>query len=143
AALSAEKGLDYGVVPLPTQNSDGPSVTPLGGETWAVPKGDKQDKAVQVLNCVLSKDHMIQWARLRADVPADPAVAEQLVKEQPDLAPFVASAPTARSRTAELGTAYPAVSKALYTALQQAAIGQLSPAKALADAQRQARSADH
>ncbi len=143
AALSAEKDLDYGVVPLPTQKSGGSSVTPLGGETWAVPKGDKQDKAVKVLNCVLSQDHMIQWARLRADVPADPAVAGQLVKEQPDLAPFVASAPTARSRTAELGTAYPVVSKALYTALQQAAIGQLSPGKALAAAQRQAQSADH
>ncbi|MFE5239513.1 MULTISPECIES: sugar ABC transporter substrate-binding protein [unclassified Streptomyces] len=143
AALSAEKGLDYGVVPLPTRTSGDAAITPLGGETWAVPKGDKQDKAVELLNCVLSQDNMIEWARLRADVPAHPAVAEKLVKELPDLAPFVASAPTARSRTAELGTAYPAVSKALYTALQQTAIGQLSPAKALAAAQRQAQSADH
>ncbi|MFD8378364.1 extracellular solute-binding protein [Streptomyces sp. NPDC059679] len=143
ASLGAQKGLDYGVVPLPTRRSGGAPVTPLGGETWAVPKGDKQDRALKVLNCVLSRDHMLQWAQLRADIPADPAVAQRLVKKQPELAPFVASAPTARSRTAELGTAYPTVSEALRTALQQAVTGQLSPAKALADAQRQAQSADH
>ncbi|MFF1688777.1 MULTISPECIES: extracellular solute-binding protein [unclassified Streptomyces] len=142
AALDAAKGLDYGVVPLPGKVSGTAPVTPLGGETWAVPKGDKQDKAVELLDCVLGRDNMLRWASLRADVPADPAVAAKLVKRQPDLAPFLASVPGARSRTAELGTRYPTVSQALYTALQEAATGRRTPADALAAAQRAAATSD-
>ncbi|MFC5801720.1 sugar ABC transporter substrate-binding protein [Streptomyces formicae] len=143
ASLDAETHLDYGVVPLPVKEAGGTPASPMGGETWAVPKGGKQDKAVRLLDCVLSDKNMLQWSRLRADVASKPAVARKLVKEQPDLAPFVASAPSARARTAVLGTRYPAVSKAISTALQQVATGKLSPAKAMAAAQRQAEAADH
>ncbi|MEB8336020.1 sugar ABC transporter substrate-binding protein [Streptomyces endophyticus] len=145
AALDAEKGLDYGVVPLPVPERGDTPVTPLGGEVWAVPKGERQDKATEVLDCVLSPENMYDWARLRADVPARPDVAKRLVKRQPDLAPFIAGVPAARARTTELGTAYPAVSEALYTALHQSVTGTLSPARALKAAQRDARSAvdDH
>ncbi|MEU8569452.1 ABC transporter substrate-binding protein [Streptomyces pathocidini] len=142
AALDEHEDLDYGVVPLPVRKPGERPATPLGGETWAVPKGPRQGKAVRVLDCVLGRANMLQWSRLRADVPSHPAVAGQLAKEQPDLAPFIASAPSARSRTAVLGTHYPAVSQAISTALQRVATGKLSPGKALAAAQRQAESAD-
>ncbi|MDT0319198.1 sugar ABC transporter substrate-binding protein [Streptomyces millisiae] len=141
AALDAEEELDYGVVPLPTPNAGDRPATPLGGETWAVPRGERQEQAVELLDCVLSPDHMYEWARLRADVPAHPDVAERLVGEQPDLAPFVASAPSAEARTVDLGTGYPAVSQAISTALQRVATGQLDPAEALARAQREAADA--
>ncbi|MBL1068176.1 sugar ABC transporter substrate-binding protein [Streptomyces sp. 7-21] len=142
AALDAYEDLDYGVVPLPTLREGGEPATPMGGEAWAVPRGDKQDKAVQLLNCVLEPDNMYTWSRLRADVPSHPDVAERLLADQPDLAPFVESAPTARSRTVELGTAYPAVAQALSTAMHQVATGGASPAEALAAAQREAESGD-
>jgi hypothetical protein len=44
-----------------------------------------------------------------------------------------------RARTEEVGAAYPAVSTALSTALQQIAIGKKSPAEAMADAQSAAQ----
>jgi multiple sugar transport system substrate-binding protein len=142
AALDAYEDLDYGVVPLPTREAGDEPATPLGGETWAVPRGDRQDVAVQVLECVLDRDNMLTWARLRADVPSHPDVAAELLAEQPELAPFVASAPTARSRTAELGTDYPLVSQAISDALQEVATGGLEPAEALAEAGREAAEAE-
>ncbi|TDC14984.1 ABC transporter substrate-binding protein [Streptomyces sp. 8K308] len=141
AALDAEEDLDYGVVPLPTPNAGDQPATPLGGETWAVPRGERQERAVELLDCVLSPEHMLEWARLRADVPAHPDIAARLVEEQPELAPFVASAPSAEARTVDLGTGYPAVSQAISTALQRVATGQLDPAEALARAQREAADA--
>ncbi|TDC72689.1 sugar ABC transporter substrate-binding protein [Streptomyces hainanensis] len=141
ASLDAQQDVDWGVVPLPVPEAGDQPATPLGGEVWAVPEGERQERAVALLDCVLAPDNMLQWARLRADVPAHPDVAARLVEERPDLAPFVASAPSAEARTAELGTGYPAVSQAISTALQRVATGQLDPAEALARAQREAADA--
>ncbi len=142
AALDAHEDLDYGVVPLPTRAAGDEPATPMGGETWAVPRGERQDTAVELLNCVLEPGNMLAWAQLRADVPSHPDVAAELLAREPDLEPFVAGAPTARSRTVELGTRYPTVSQEISTALHEVATGGREPAEALAEAQRRADSAD-
>ena len=71
---------------------------------------------------------------------ATETAAAQLAKSDPQLAPFIAEVGTAKARTAELGTAYPKVSTALWTALQEALAGGTSPQAALSQAQAQAGS---
>ncbi|NYI07676.1 sugar ABC transporter substrate-binding protein [Allostreptomyces psammosilenae] len=143
--LATVDGPDYGIVPLPVPEAGGRPASPMGGEVWAVPDhggGPKQEAALAVLECVLDDDNMYEWAAQRTDVATKPAVAERLVRQIPELAPFVASAPSARARTDVLGTRYPAVSAALNAAMQHVVTGGRTPEEALAAAQREAETAD-
>lgn len=132
-----EEDVEYGVVPLPVPEAgDGPA-TPMGGEVWAVARngGEREAKAVEVLQCLVGDDNMTEWAELNAYVPGKEGLAETLAEEDPGMAPFVESVPTARSRTAELGADYPTVSSALADAVQAVLAGDATPQEALSRAQ--------
>ncbi|WP_052809944.1 sugar ABC transporter substrate-binding protein [Streptomonospora alba] len=133
-----EEDLDYDVVPLPVPEAGADPATPMGGEVWAVARngGEREQKAVEVLECLLSDDNMRQWAELNAYVPAKEELARQLAEDDPRMAPFVESVPTARSRTAELGEEYPDVSTAIADAVQEALAGSTSAEEALSQAQQ-------
>ncbi|MDT0303180.1 sugar ABC transporter substrate-binding protein [Streptomonospora wellingtoniae] len=133
-----EEGAEYDVVPLPVPGEGADPATPMGGEVWAVARsgGEREKKSVEVLQCLLSDENMREWAELNAYVPAKEEAAQQLAEDDPRMAPFVESVPTARSRTAQLGEDYPDVSAAIADAVQEALAGSGSAEEALATAQK-------
>jgi multiple sugar transport system substrate-binding protein len=140
--LNGTAGLHFGVVPIPVPSAADPAVSPLGGEVWAVGHSNpsREAKAVAVVKCLLSPSVSVAWSKDAGYIPSNQAAAAQLAESDPQLAPFIAEVGTAKARTAELGTAYPKVSTALWTALQQALAGGTSPQAALSQAQGQAGS---
>lgn len=140
--LNAATSLHFGVVSIPVPATGDPSVSPLGGEVWAVghSNADREQKAVAVVKCLLTPARSLEWSKDAGYIPSDQGAAAQLGASDPQLAPFIAEVGTAKARTAELGTAYPKVSTALYTALQQALAGGTSAQDALTQAQSQAGS---
>lgn len=137
--LNGTAGLHFGVVPIPVPSASDPAVSPLGGEVWAVghSNASRETKAVAVVKCLLSPSVSVAWSKDAGYIPSNQAAAAQLAESDPQLAPFIAEVGTAKARTAELGTAYPKVSTALWTALQQALAGGTSPQAALSQAQSQ------
>lgn len=140
--LNAAKGMNFGVVQIPVPTAGGASVSPLGGEVWAVGHTNpaEEAKAVAVVKCLLTPSVSSQWSKDAGYIPSDEASAAALATSDPQLAPFIAEVGTAKARTAELGPAYPKVSTALWTAIQQALAGGTSPQSALSQAQSQAGS---
>jgi multiple sugar transport system substrate-binding protein len=140
--LNSTAGLNFGVVSIPVPAASDPSVSPLGGEVWAVGHSTpaREAKAVAVVKCLLTPARSVEWSKDAGYIPSNEAAAAQLAKSDPQLAPFIAEVATAKARTAELGTAYPKVSTALWNALQEALAGGMSPQAALSQAQSQAGS---
>lgn len=133
-----EEDLDYDVVSLPVPEAGDDPATPMGGEVWAVGRNgqEREQLAVEVLQCLMGSDNVTEWAELNAYVPARQDLAEQMTEDNPEMAPFVESVPTAQSRTADLGQDYPEVSGALIDAVQEALAGSAGPAEALDQAQQ-------
>jgi multiple sugar transport system substrate-binding protein len=140
--LNGTAALHFGVVPIPVPAASDQAVSPLGGEVWAVGHSDagREQKAVAVVKCLLSPARSLEWSKDAGYIPSNEAAAAQLGRSDPQLAPFVAEVGTAKSRTGELGTAYPKVSTALWNAIQQSLAGGVSPQSALSQAQSQAGS---
>jgi len=138
--LNAAKGLNFGVVSIPVPAAGQPSVSPLGGEVWAVGHTDsaEEQKAVAVVKCLLTPSMSSEWSKDAGYIPSNEASAAALATSDPQLAPFIAEVGTAKARTAELGTQYPKASTGLWTAIQQALAGGTSPQAALSQAQSQA-----
>jgi multiple sugar transport system substrate-binding protein len=138
--LNAAKGLNFGVVSIPVPATGQPSVSPLGGEVWAVghTNSAEEQKAVAVVKCLLTSSMSSEWSKDAGYIPSNEASAAALAQSDPQLAPFIAEVGTAKARTAELGTQYPKASSALWTAIQQALAGGTSPQAALSQAQSQA-----
>jgi multiple sugar transport system substrate-binding protein len=140
--LNAAAGLHFGIVPIPVPAASDPAVSPLGGEVWAVGHSNpgREAKAVAVVKCLLSPANSVTWSKDAGYIPSNETAAAQLAKSDPQLSPFISEVATAKARTAELGTAYPKVSTALWNALQEALAGGMSPQAALSQAQAQAGS---
>jgi multiple sugar transport system substrate-binding protein len=140
--LNAKTGLNFGIVPIPIPSASAKPVTPMGGEVWTVGRSnpDREAKAIAVVKCLLSADNSATWSKLVGYVPSNQQAASQLAASDPQMAPFVTEVATAQARTAELGTQYPKVSEALWTAVQACLAGGKSPQEALQAAQAQATS---
>jgi multiple sugar transport system substrate-binding protein len=140
--LNAVTSLHFGVVSIPVPAAGDPSVSPLGGEVWAVGHSNpsREQKAVAVVKCLLTPARSAEWSKDAGYIPSDENAAAQLGQSDPQLAPFIAEVGTAKARTAELGTAYPKVSTALYNAIQACLAGGQSPQAALTQAQSRAGS---
>lgn len=129
--------LDWDVVIIPVPAEGDESVAPLGGEVWTIPQtGDeeKQKKAAEVLQKFVSPENQLVMGAARNTIPADTEAAATFAEEHPELATFVEQVSTARSRTAQLGTEWPATAKAIYTAFQQVLVDGTDPGTAFADA---------
>jgi multiple sugar transport system substrate-binding protein len=140
--LNAAKGLNFGIVQIPVPTAGAPSVSPFGGEDWSVGHSAtaREQKAVAVVKCLMTPSMTSEWSKDAGYIPSYEAAASALTASDPQLAPFIAEVATAKARTAVLGTKYPAVSTALWTAMQQALAGGVSPQTALSQAQTQAGS---
>ena len=140
--LNAAKGLTFGVTSIPVPAAGDQSVSPLGGEVWAVGHSNpaREAKAVAVVKCLMTSAMSSKWSNDAGYIPSNEVAAQALATSDPQLAPFIDEISTAKARTAVLGTKYPAVSTALWTAIQQALAGGTSPQSALSQAQSQAGS---
>ena len=132
-----EAGTPYAVVPLPAVDG-GAAPGPLGGEfIEVVASGDdaRQAKAAEFAGCIIEPTNLSAWTTGQSYIQPYADAAEQQAVDNPALVPWVEAVGAARGRTAELGAGYPDVSRALWTAMQEALTGSKTPQQALTDAQ--------
>jgi multiple sugar transport system substrate-binding protein len=132
--------VDYGIVPMPTPQTGGKPVSPLGGEIWTIPQSDQahEQAAWNFLSWVEQPTQLLTYDQIQGYLPPQPAVSQVLLanKDNVDLTVFTNELTTARARTAVVGTKYPSISQAIWTAEQAAFSGSLSPQAALTQAQQ-------
>ncbi|MFE0512381.1 ABC transporter substrate-binding protein [Streptomyces sp. NPDC058964] len=138
--LSAQKKVTWAVASIPVPEAGKAAVPPIGGTVMAIPKNDdpaREKKAGKLLNCLNSSQNQLQWGESVNNVPTRAAAAQAYAAQNPKLAAFADLVTTARSRTAEVGTRWPAVGDALAGAFQSVLTGRTSPESALHRAQQQ------
>ena len=136
--LNEVTDLNYEVVPIPAPEAGDDVVTPLGGETWTIPNtGDEARQAVaaKVIECLNSDENQLMLASARQTVPTRTALQDQFIAENPSMEAFSELVQTSRSRTGELGADWPEAATKIYTAVQSALVGGLTPMEALQQAQ--------
>jgi len=137
-------GFPYGIIPIPAQNG-GTAPAPTGGEFVTVPvQGDTARYATseKLVTCLSSADNAYTTDTTLSYVAATDAVQAKQVAANPDLATWVTAVHAAKGRTSDnLGTKYPKISQAMWTAVQAALSGSASPSGALTTAQNSAKSA--
>ncbi|MFB9467916.1 extracellular solute-binding protein [Nonomuraea salmonea] len=137
-ALRKQHEVDWGTFTIPTRLATQPTVAPLGGELFTVPRtGDKarMAKAGRFVKCLVSPELQRETAKVTQTVPTNPGVADRAAAEDPAIATFVTTVRTARSRTAALGPDWPKAATKIYNAVQIALTGKAAPAEALRQAQ--------
>jgi multiple sugar transport system substrate-binding protein len=139
-------GFPYGIIPIPAQNG-GTAPAPTGGEFVTVPvQSDTARYATseKLVSCLSSADNAYTTDTTLSYVAATDAVQAKQVAANPDLATWVTAVHAAKGRTSDnLGTKYPKISQAMWTAVQAALSGSASPSGALTTAQNSAKSASN
>ncbi|PRY13910.1 sugar ABC transporter substrate-binding protein [Kineococcus rhizosphaerae] len=136
--LDKAEGLEYGIVPIPVPQAGGKTVSPFGGEAWTVPQTgdkDKQKKAAELVQCLNSDENEVNISLGTGTVPTKPALADQVTSKNPNLKAFADQVPDLRARTGELGPDWPKAATKIYTAVQNALVGGMTPEDALKQAQ--------
>jgi multiple sugar transport system substrate-binding protein len=138
--LAKTPDVHYGVVSIPVPKAGDKPVSPMGGEMWAIGRAstEKQAKAAEVLQCMLSPKQSLAWSNTVGYISTNIATAKAQAKKNPLLTAFANEIATAQTRTAQLGPKYNQVSQALWTAIQAVLAGGTSPQTALDTAQKSA-----
>ncbi len=137
-ALDRTADLEYGVVPIPAPQASGKLVLPFGGEAWTVPQTgdeDKQKKAAELVQCLNRDDVEVEISLRTGTVPTKPALADRVTSQNPHLKVFTDQVPNLRARTGALGSDWPEAATRIYTAVQEALVGGMTPEGALEQAQ--------
>ncbi len=132
--LDAAENLSYGVVQVPVPEAGDTSIAALGGETFTVPvtkDAERMKKAGEFVACITSDENQLTMGLGRGAIPSSSTAAQQAAAQVPLIAGFVDPVANARPRTGLLGEDWPAAQTAIYTAVQSALTGQLSPEEAL------------
>ncbi|MCH7230543.1 extracellular solute-binding protein [Glycomyces sp. L485] len=142
---AAEAGFATGVIGLPAMNG-GPAPAPTGGEFIIAPvqaDTERYDITRQIVECMTTPEGFVETATTFAYyVPPTADGQAALLEARPELEPWVQAVREAKGRTSDdLGTDYPMISEALWTAVQNALSGSATPAEALAQAQTEAADA--
>jgi multiple sugar transport system substrate-binding protein len=142
---AAEAGFATGVLPVPGQTG-GVAPTPTGGEFIIAPIQDdtaRYEVTTQIVECMTTPEGLVETAETFAYyIPPTTAGQEALLEANPDLQPWVDAVRTAKGRTSDdLGTDYPLISEAMWTAVQNALSGGMSVEEALSTAQSDAEAA--
>jgi multiple sugar transport system substrate-binding protein len=142
---AAQKGtFPFGIIEIPAENG-GTAPTPTGGEFVTVPvQSDTARYATteKLVSCLTDAANAYTTDTTLSYVGATSAVQAQQATKTPALAPWITAVHTAKGRTSDnLGTKYPKISQALWTAIQASLSGQASPSAALSTAQSSAQSA--
>jgi len=137
-------GKQFGVVPIPTRVAGKHSIVPLGGEDWMIGKsGGKavEQMAFEYIQGLQAPAEELKLAKLFGYLPGKIAVAKTYVKQAgPEWKVYVNQTLYAHPRTLGLGTKYPKISQAVWTAIQSALSGSQTPQSALSTAQNQVKS---
>jgi len=142
---AAEAGFETGVIQLPAKDG-GVAPAPTGGEFIVAPVQSDEGRyetTREIVECMTTPEGFVETANTFAYyVPPTAAGQEQLLAEKPELETWVEAVRSAKGRTSDnLGTDYPKISEALWTAVQNALSGAATPQEALATAQADAASA--
>lgn len=142
---AAEADFPTGVIQIPGETG-GVAPTPTGGEFITVPLQDdtsRYDVTKKIVECMTTTDGLVETANTFAYyIPPTLAGQDGLLTEKPELQTWVDAVNSAKGRTSDnLGTDYPKISEALWTAVQSAMSGAASPEQALQAAQAQAAQA--
>jgi multiple sugar transport system substrate-binding protein len=142
---AAKAGFPTGVIQIPGETG-GVAPTPTGGEFITVPLQDdtsRYDVTKKIVECMTTTDGLVETANTFAYyIPPTEAGQQALLKEKPELQTWVDAVNSAKGRTSDnLGTNYPKISEALWTAVQSAMSGSATPEQALQAAQAQAAQA--
>lgn len=126
--------VNWAVAQIPVPAAGDTAVAPLGGELWTIPQtGDqaKQAKAMELLQALLDDDTVLELNTTRFTIPTKEAVDAAYVEALPQMESLVTAVNNGRSRTAQLGEAWPKTAEALYNAIQSALTGKEEPLAAL------------
>ncbi|MEG3615429.1 MULTISPECIES: sugar ABC transporter substrate-binding protein [Isoptericola] len=142
---AAEAEFETGLVQLPAKDG-GVAPAPTGGEFIVAPVQEdtaRYDVTRQIVECMTTPEGFVETANTFAYyIPPTAEGQEALLEENPDLEPWVEAVQSAKGRTSDgLGTDYPLISEALWTAVQNAMSGAATPAEALETAQADAEAA--
>ncbi|WSA42673.1 extracellular solute-binding protein [Streptomyces sp. NBC_01808] len=136
---AAEAGFPTGVVQIPGKDG-GAAPAPTGGEFITAPVQDdtsRYDVTKKIVECMTTPAGMVETATTFAYyIPPTQAGQEKLLAKNAGLKPWTEAVRSARGRTSDnLGTDYPKISEQLWTAVQKALSGSMSPEDALREAQ--------
>ncbi|MEE6286896.1 extracellular solute-binding protein [Georgenia sp. MJ173] len=142
---AAEADFPVGVIPIPGQDG-GVAPAPTGGEFITAPVQEDEDRyevTTQIVECMTTPEGLTETATTFAYyIPPTADGQQALLEEHPELDTWVAAVQSARGRTSDnLGTDYPRISEALWTAVQNATSGAMTAEEALAQAQSDAAAA--
>ena len=142
--VDSAAGADFptGVITLPGQDG-GIAPTPTGGEFITVPvQGDEEryEVTTKIVECMTTPEGLVETANTFAYyVPSTTEGQETLLSEDGELEPWVDAVRNAKGRTGdELGSDYPLISEALWSAVQNTLSGSMTAEEALAQAQEEA-----
>ncbi|NUW44927.1 extracellular solute-binding protein [Nonomuraea rhodomycinica] len=142
---AAKAGFPTGIVQIPAKDG-GVAPTPTGGEFITVPvqKDAKRYTATKkIVECMTTPEGLVETGTTFAYyIPSTAEGQQAILAKEPSLKPWVEAVRSAKGRTSDnLGTKYPKISEALWTAVQKALSGSAAPADALKDAQAKAAQA--
>ncbi|MFG1679487.1 extracellular solute-binding protein [Nonomuraea sp. NPDC049269] len=142
---AAKAGFPTGIVQIPGKDG-GAAPTPTGGEFITVPvQKDTQRYTTtkKILDCMTTPEGLVETGTTFAYyIPSTADGQKAILAKEPSLRPWVEAVRSAKGRTSDnLGTKYPKISEAMWTAVQKALSGTASPADALKAAQAQAKRA--
>jgi len=142
---AAEADFATGVIQIPAREG-GIAPAPTGGEFLIAPvqaDAERYDITRQIVECMTTPEGFVETATTFAYyVPPTAEGQEALLEAEPELEPWVTAVREAKGRTSDnLGTDYPKISEALWTAVQHALSGSATPAEALQQAQADAEAA--
>jgi len=132
-------GKQFGIVPVPVRVPGQHVIVPLGGEDWMVANSGgsaAQQMAFQWIEGMQTPSQELALAKLFGYLPPKEAVAKTYVQQEgADWSVYANQTLYAHPRTLGLGTKYPKVSLAVWTAIQAALSGSQSVQSALNTAQ--------
>lgn len=142
---AAEADFATGIIEIPAVDGGG-APAPTGGEFVVAPVQDDTDRyeaTAKIVECMTTPEGLVETATTFAYyIPSTSAGQDALLAENPDLEPWVEAVQNAKGRTSDdLGTDYPKVSEALWTAVQNSLSGAMSPQDAFTEAQQNAEAA--
>jgi multiple sugar transport system substrate-binding protein len=132
-------GKQFGIVPVPVHTAGQHVIVPLGGEDWMVSKSggsDAQQMAFEYIQGMQTPSMELKLAKLFGYLPGKIAVAKTYLSQAgPEWSVYVKQTLYAHPRTLGLGTKYPKISQAVWTAIQAGLSGSQSVQDALSTAQ--------
>lgn len=143
SALDAD--FETGIIQIPARDG-GVAEAPTGGEFAIAPVQEddsRYETTAAIIDCMTSTEGAVETANTFAYyVPPTEAGQDALLAEDATLEPWVEAVRSAKGRTSDdLGTDYPLISEALWTAVQESLSGTASPQEALEQAQADAAAA--